>query len=584
MTIVTDKAEQERLGALFDTPQATPASNSGVVTDATEIDRLNALIETQTNEGDPAVLSSKPSVQEQQQAGFLADLGQSFDKNVQQLTDTISGFTGLTAEQAKMTGDYDPQRDEISGGQAAWQTVANPINFLFDIAGNTLKAAGNAAYEILPERSQEQLAADWERVKQMPEIAFAMDAARGGAEKWEQFETAYPQAAKTVASGFDVYGMFAGGPKPIKPLPKSVEITPYRVRQVPGSIGRRHEARPPKAYEKDVYNIVKEDTPRASRAEASRTTDPSLLRGKESVIPTLQEWDMVDAAKKAGVSGNKTMRQNLRAINRRIVSLSEQLVNKAKGKDIHVPSQKILTDIVHRVNGSMQKNPGWGKNRAKSAQPVVDQAAEILRKHPDTPEGVLAARREFDDWVENYYGEEVFTGNKANVVKSTVADVRNQMNDELKMAVPEAADLLDEMSKLYSASGNVLPKAAREAHTLVARIGQNLALVMPKSPLGWLMMGSMAGSAGLSAVMGGALAVPVLLGGYVGARKLGLSTPFRTAQGAVQYTYGDVLRELNKAIKASKDNGQMLRQLKADRAALIGLMKEVEQGNGEQSD
>lgn len=551
-----NEQRKAELDALF-AEQNTVAAK-GKVSNPERIQELDTLFDQHEAVADESIVTDSVVDQALGPWGqFKQDMQKDFQQNIGQLSSTFEG----------LGGDMGTPADQmVSPGEAAWQIAANPINFMFDTAGNTLKLAGTSVYSTLPPEVQNKTQAGLNYIKNSHLFQAATDALNAGAEAWASFEQANPQTAKTLAGGADIYGMFAGGPKPIKPMPE-VELTPTKIR----GLGQRNEAAPPVQQDKFLYNLQREEV---TADNVGQVDQPRGVNRQEEAIPTPAEWDTIDALKKTSVSPNKTKRQNLHAVGKRIEVLARQL--EAKGKDVNADVPGMLNDMNNRVGATMQQNPGWGKNRMKRAQPLIAQAEQILAKYPNTAEGILKARREFDSWAEGEYGKDVFTGNKLKVRKETIRSIRDAMNTELARVMPDSVDSLREQHLLYRARNNMAPRAAQEANSAIGRLVQNTKLALPHTPLGIFMTGVAATSLPPAVLLGGALAIPPLaLGGVLAKR--GLRTPaIYNARTTSVIAMKNLLKETNKALAASRGNKQMLRQLKADRAILVGLIHEME--------
>lgn len=186
---------------------------------------------------------------------------------------------------------------------------------------------------------------------------------------------------------------------------------------------------------------------------------------------------------------------------------------------------------------------------------------------------MLEARKELDTWVRSQKGDAIFDPSSENALSISVRRVRQTMNDivDQNVASTKVKDELRRQSLLYDAIDNIAPKAAEEASTAIGRLWQNAAKVVPfKAQLNrelavLLGMSSFGAASYFAPYMVGGLA---LTGTGVAAVK-GLTSP------AVKQAVARIIRMSDKAIRMTK-NPKMLKQLRADRAAAVEFLKNVE--------
>ena len=194
---------------------------------------------------------------------------------------------------------------------------------------------------------------------------------------------------------------------------------------------------------------------------------------------------------------------------------------------------------------------------------------EIVKKHPNTPAGLLAARREFDEVLRNQLPK-TFDANAYNIFSTTTQSVRGSINSLINESVPKAfvKKRLKEQHNLFSAIDMLAPKAAKDISSGFGRLYQDVGRV-----IGMKMDLNRA-----VAVVAGASAFGVsgpLFLGFTGGLALGGTV---TGLGILansphmKKALGTILKYTNEAIQTST-NPKMLKELRVHRAFVQDLLQ-----------
>ena len=238
---------------------------------------------------------------------------------------------------------------------------------------------------------------------------------------------------------------------------------------------------------------------------------------------------------------------------------------------------KLTVDVVQQLQDSMDNFPesigfGLAGGTPKFATDLMSTAIRLVKESDGTAAGLLDARKQLDKFI-NKHQPKSLTQEYINSKAVAVSEIRTIMNDAVASTVPDVKvkDLLDKQHKLYKAWDVTGDKALKESRTSIGRLWQEVIegrIVIPKTPMAlrslvggltyWL------GSGNLGYALGGIAAVTTSTVGY----NVIKSPKSREALGVI-------LTASAKLIKTTKDTA-LLKQLKADRLIVIGLLTDLE--------
>jgi len=229
-----------------------------------------------------------------------------------------------------------------------------------------------------------------------------------------------------------------------------------------------------------------------------------------------------------------------------------------------------MQNVKMKLQEWVVKNPGLGEKRLMDeANKALNQLTEALGGHQQTPLGMLEARRELDRWIKQNLGADSLKrqeGKKGAIARNEIYGIiRRTMNEMLDTGDSNIANrMLRDESDLLAAL-DAINSRIPQGDTIMARIRDNLGALnihMPTTPLG-------------QAALASASVNPKMLPFFAGL--ISTYTGFGLTKRAFSKVYYQkelrlMLESLNEGIKVAT-NPEMVKQLRADRAAIIEVYK-----------
>lgn len=465
------------------------------------------------------------------------------------------------------------KRGEIGSLQGATQAFGQVAGGALDVVGEGVMATGRGLSAITPDVIEEPIVegakAAWDWIANTDAGKVAGEAISGGVEKYGEWKAENPQEAKTLEGAANIGMLFApvkvkanAKPSPLDAAAKALDVKANR--QI---LKKRSD------FVGDL--ISPKRTSSVKIAETSRTSEKGIGLAKRSVVElSPKEIAVANEIKNIpSVTNKKSIQGNLNAImneNKRVAKQLEADVGSRKVLGIQESAGNKIDEAVRLM---IKENPVITGNAENVARKVSTKAKEIIQKSPSTPRGMLAARKELDSWIKSQKGAKVFDPELEGALSVSVRSVRNAMNDVVEASTGTAAvkKELKRQRLMYDAIENLAPKAADESNYAIGRLLQNTAKALPyrrsfQTDVGMLMgLGVIGASETLAPIFAGGLAITSVA---MGARKLAISS-------TVKKGLSRLIKTADRAIISSKQPS-MIKQLRADRALILELMKTAE--------
>lgn len=472
---------------------------------------------------------------------------------------TMAGITAAMNDPEVLKEQY---RQSTNLPSVLLQTVTTPLRVVFDSASEMVMFGAEKGVGMLPEGLKEGAAEQFQALMQTKGGQMAWAAAGEGMEAWEDFKESYPNEAANLVAIMDL-----GFTKGTGPLIKQ-KVVPKKLER----IGMRNEALPLKGGDADVYNVLfvgDKKTPEQVRL----TEDPKGIRGVQEQIATPEQVELIDIAKSAGVSGNKTLQANHNAFQRYYDDLEVSLMKMLAKNESKVNWPELDTSLRANMKAEFDamvaSNPKLmsSKQAKQDTAGLFKEALAIIDEQGGTLQGFRVTRSMFDDRA-NRMGYDL-SGDSLTTRNLAAMAVRRAVNQTVFDVVPEAETVFSKMSKIIPSIGSLNAKAATEAKTRFGRFINSLGLQ------------KYAGSTALGVasnaiyVLGGT----AIVGPYAYIKnQLRRPSPAKV-RAKVAYLKRDMFGEIKKAIQATQDpvkRSMLQRDSKEIYTYLNAVFKQIE--------
>jgi len=497
---------------------------------------------------------SQPGEQPGQEDGFISNVSADIEKRIESGVQTGKEFLG----------------GELSLQEAMLQEGGAVAGAALDVVGEGLASAGRGIKEITPEPVQKVVGAGFESlINAIPFKDEAIEALSSGTEGWRSFSESNPRIAKDIESVVNI-GMILS-PAKIKAKAKPTLLSDAA--KSLDSTAKRQILKKRSDFIGDL--ITPERTKKVLTEETSRTAERGRGVFKRSVVELSKKEKEIanEVSKIKSVTPKNSFQGNLNAISQENTKLARKL-DKAVGNrrvlGIHNKANKKIDDAISLM---ITESPVITGKTETVANKIAIKAKQIIAKSPGTPKGILDARKELDSWIKSQKGEKAFDPELEGALSVAVRSVRGALNDTVEASTEASVKKsLRKQSLLFDAMDNLKPKAAAESNTAIGRLVQNMAQVLPFRSKFVNEVGTVLG---LGAIGGSALLSPYAVAGGIGSVVVGRGAYKAAISPEVKQGLSRLLKETDKAIKASKD-GDMIRQLRADRAVVRELVNTAE--------
>ena len=470
----------------------------------------------------------------------------------------------------------DTFRDGASGEISGNRVIANTLG---DVAGGGLDAMGagissavdtvDAGFEtVLPNITKS--VKDFTKVQLGDAATYISNSTAGkvglkalnrGVEAYSTWAEENPQDAKTL-------GSFVNVALVLSPVKKSMAVNREMslLNRAAGGLTKSAEKSKDIISKKRATAAVMSIKPEAANLETTRTLGFRTTKQTPSKFESL----LVDEVTKLNLnkrdSDGEVYDKVSESIREKGASLSDDLAE----SDV-VITEKVFSDVIDKsIDDLVGVQLGLGSQEIKPILNKVKRIAkDIFRQFPDTPGGMLDARKKLDDWLTASGYEKLLMRDAAQTAQvEAVRTIRRAMNQVVIDAVPDAnvAARLESQSLLFSAKDVLTDKKPKEARNsigaLVDSLKVNTSISIPVTPVGL----SLLASTGVSTLGGGygltALAAGISFG--VGKVIMNPSTRIGLAK---------LISGVDKLIGSGGIAGDKLKQLRVHRAAVLELIE-----------
>ena len=486
-------------------------------------------------------------------------------QRLRQSQPTAASISAAMSDPAVLEEQY---RQSTNLPSVLLQTVTTPLRVAFDSASEMVMFGAEKGVGMLPEGLKEGAAEQFQALMQTKGGQMAWNAAGQGMDAWKEFETNYPNEAANLVAVMDL-----GFTKGAGPLVKQ-KVIPMKLER----IGMRNEVKPLAGGDADVYKVLFEGNKKTPE-QVRLTEDPKGVLGTQEQLASAEQLELIDIAKSAGVSGNKTLQANHNAFQQyydtlettlmKMLAKNERKVNWAELDDNLRANMKAQFDEMVATNPKLMSS----KQAKQETALLYKEALAILDEQGGTLQGLRVTRSMFDDRA-NRMGYDL-SGDSLTTRNLAAMAVRKAVNQTVFDVVPEAGTLFSKMSKVIPSLGALNAKAATEAKTRFGRFISSLGLQ------------KYAGSTALGVASNAiyVLAGTAVVGPYAYIKNQLKRPGPAKVRAKVAYLKRDMFGEIKKAIQATQDpvkRSMLQRDSKEIYTYLNAVFKQIESELGQE--
>ena len=429
--------------------------------------------------------------------------------------------------------------------------------------------------DVVEDPIKQQVADSWDWLMNTEGGQEAAEAFAGGVGKYKAWKEDNPQAAKTFEALVNIGIMVT----PIKARTKvgpveGASITKQASRKVRISAAQSEKKARYNAIEKMLAPVVNKENVKQLGAGGESIINPSTLFRGPTLSATTAEREVIEHL--VNMKQIKTWRSPSRAkleVDKYQIKLNDEIGKiLQQHSDIKIPIQSVEGKMKYNLAQALEGLPTLKSNKQilKTVEDYVASAQAILKKHPNTPQGVHNARIEFDLFMKNEVGKKVLTAEATGLNSLVAKEIRNAMNSSIDKVIPLKSIFVrrKKQNLNYRAIDMLAPKVAKEGAGLFT-LFQNLMRVnkarATAASAAVLTGGALYGNPALMWTLAGMGTVVTSVGLTNLAIKGTLSPKTRRALATT-------LRETDKAIKITK-NSDMRKSLKTSRVLVSDLLQ-----------
>ena len=440
--------------------------------------------------------------------------------------------------------------------------------------GATIDGFSLIVPDVVEDPIKQQVADSWDWLMNTEGGQEAAEAFSGGVGKYKAWKEDNPQAAKTFEALVNI-GVFLIPAKGVKVGPvEGASITKQASRKVRISAAQSEKKARYNAFEKMLAPTVTKENVKQLGAGGESIINPSTLFRGPTLGATTAEREVIEHL--VNMKQIKTWRSPSRAkleVDKYQIKLNDEIGKiLQQHSNIKIPIQSVEGKMKYNLAQALEGLPTLKSNKQilKTVEDYVSAAKVILKKYPNTPQGVHTARIEFDLFMKNEVGKKVLTAEATGLNSLVAKEIRNAMNSSIDKVIPLKSIFVrrKKQNLNYRAIDMLAPKVAKEGAGLFT-LFQNLMRVNK----------ARATAASAAVLTGGALyGNPALMWTLAGMGTVVTSAGLATLalKGVMspktRRALSTTLRETDKALKITK-NSDMRKSLRTSRVLVSDLLQ-----------
>jgi hypothetical protein len=460
-------------------------------------------------------------------------------------------------------GEVQRRTERLTGGRAPTQIEAELVQ-----ASEMVRRGGEIAMQglvaITPDVVKEGMAEAWAEARENPAVQTALQKATEGYQAYKDWSLDHPQAAEAFESIIDVSTIMAPKPRP-------------SITGLADDAGKRSAKI---SYDQKRSAIDKVMDPLTTREAGYGGTwvanDDTL--GTISYLPTDREVRVRDAlatVDELDPTDNLVKMENVTS--KAIEDQGKEVVafiNRAGNP--RLPKLKEYFERRFADTSDAYGSLNLSEAAQRQVKKYIDMSLKIIDESDGTVMGLYEARKRFDKLVNEFESKDILEPEVASAKGVAASYVRGAINDVIKAATPgdNVAEAFDRMHNLYTARDHLRMRSQGLADNAIKRTWAKVhdGLNLPSTPLA------------LAATIGGAASVAAMVGltpaAIMSGAGAGLSV-FAVAKMLSKKNrakfYAQLLSATDKGIKRYSSDKNTLRELRADRAVILELLRQEQE-------
>lgn len=243
-----------------------------------------------------------------------------------------------------------------------------------------------------------------------------------------------------------------------------------RLGDVPGELVQMGSQSSKRKADSALFDLIKSEEGKRKAISAFRSAGQEggvaeIGRKKTfKITPTKLDRERMDAVRDIVKPGKSSVENNIR-LNNEILRVSKDELEpflQANPRAFNVQTinsrlAKLDMPDLFKADETLNRTYNLVRQRMVSA---IDQ-------NPKTMEGLWKARKQFDQEVQDQFGDAVFNSEKNTAIKRAIRDMRKEVNDYIadEIGGSEFKDYMKRLNNIYSVRDNVAEKAYRDLNT-----------------------------------------------------------------------------------------------------------------------
>ena len=420
----------------------------------------------------------------------------------------VQNFGNRIEEQKDISGDWWRGEMDLNTGRGIFDKAAGfaihnvqsigktGAGTLMDLIGVGIGAAFDGISWVVPDSIEDpikqQVADSWDWMMNTEAGQDAAEAFAGGVGKYKTWKEENPQAARTFEGLVNVGIMFTPLKGRVKAAPVEGKVLSNLSTKYSKLAGKQETRERFIAIEKLLAPKITKDNITAKGVGGESLLAESTFFKQAALKSGASEKEVIEYLSSLTIKNKKGQTVPLIDTTKgasdalaKIINLNAKLDDEIgkiliQHKDLIIQPKSISMRIQNNLGQALEKIPTLKSNAQilKTVEDYVSAAKAILKKHPNTPQGVHKARIEFDQFMKNEVSKKVLSVEATGLNSIVAKEIRNAMNSSIDDVLPKGFNSVSTRRHSqhlnYRALESLAPKAAADVAAGMTTTFQNL--------------------------------------------------------------------------------------------------------------